>query len=193
MLLFSLCRWPFWFCLLYSPCCFWENKKSFLKRLEGLKEEVKARLFLATIPPAENTAAVEMRKRLMCITGYHVNTAVLRVAELRRNPVYNVPAARRVLLPQKPFHHCSGWWLSCQVSNCSADTGCESDDGTGAGGLPTFTLNQWFREQPPPLGGSFKEQSSSQLPCPAASQHKSRERCCSLSPLLPCPSSYRFL
>lgn len=36
--------------------------KNLFKRLEGLKEEVKARLFLATIPLAENTAAVEMRK-----------------------------------------------------------------------------------------------------------------------------------
>lgn len=63
------------------------EKKAFKKRMEGLKEEVKARLFLATIPLAENTAAVEMRKQLMGIAGYHVNAAVLIVAELCRSPV----------------------------------------------------------------------------------------------------------
>lgn len=63
------------------------EKKAFKKRMEGLKEEVKARLFLATIPLAENTAAVEMGKQLMGIAGYPVNTAVLTVAELCRSPV----------------------------------------------------------------------------------------------------------
>jgi len=43
-----------------------------------LKEEVKTRLFLAAIPLAENTAAVEMRKRLMGFTGHQVHTAVLQ-------------------------------------------------------------------------------------------------------------------
>lgn len=51
------------------------EQKNLFKRLKGLKEEVKARLFLATIPLAENTAAIEMRKQLIGITGYHVSTA----------------------------------------------------------------------------------------------------------------------
>lgn len=54
------------------------EQKNLFKRLEGLKEEVKARLFLATIPLAENTAAVEMRKQLIGITGYNVSTAALK-------------------------------------------------------------------------------------------------------------------
>lgn len=54
------------------------EQKNLFKRLKGLKEEVKARLFLATIPPAENTAALEMRKQLIGITGSHVSTAALR-------------------------------------------------------------------------------------------------------------------
>lgn len=48
-----------------------------------MREEVKARLFLAPISLAENTAAVEMRKRLMGITGYPVNTAVLQSESLQ--------------------------------------------------------------------------------------------------------------
>lgn len=43
------------------------EQKNLFKRPKGLKEEIKARLFLATIPPAENTAALEMRKQLIAL------------------------------------------------------------------------------------------------------------------------------
>lgn len=151
MLLFSLCSWLFWFCLLRSLYIS-VRTKNLSMRLKGLKEEVKARLFLATIPLAENTAAVEMRKQLIGITGYHVSTAALSCRAMQESNLnhalicacsWESPSSLKALLVP---------WVMVKLpaSDCSADPGGECDEGLG------FHTESQFRKCPFP-GGSFKE------------------------------------
>lgn len=128
------------------------EQKSLSKRLKGLKEEVKAGLFLATIPLAENTAAVEMRKQLIGITGYHVSTAALSCRAMQESNLNHALICACSWESPSSLKALPVPWVMVKLpaSDCSADPGDECDEGLGS-----HTESQ-FRECPSP-GGSFKE------------------------------------
>lgn len=129
------------------------EQKNLFKRLEGLKEEVKAGLFLATIPLAENTAAVEMRKQLIGITGYNVSTAALSRRAMQESNLNHARICACSWESPSSLKALPVLWVMVKLpaSDCSADTGCECDDGLG------FHTEPQLRECPSSPRGSFKE------------------------------------